>query len=157
MHRRVSIELSSGRAYRSPWVFSRLCSFCTDCSPQIIPPPHSNLTGPGSDFFPVEISPDPIDFGVIRWARVPRAPLSLRNVRSDPLTIDRIETSCECVSVAPVPVEIGPRQTRVVSVSFDPSSEPGFEGGLAVRLTAYLSGGEVAFRTTVNARLCHKQ
>ena len=37
--------------------------------------------------------------------------------------------------------------------SFDPSSEPGFRGKLAVQITGYLTGGEVAFRTQVNLDL----
>jgi len=84
-------------------------------------------------------------------------PLSIRNTRDDALTLERVETSCPCIGVSPIPIEIGPRQTKVLSVSFNPSSDPDFEGELSVQLTGYLSSGGIAFRTEVRLRSEDKQ
>jgi len=115
-------------------------------------PPPLNPTSSENRHFPLEISPDPIDLDVVHEGEGIERPLSLRNTRDDALTLERVETSCACVRVSPIPVEVGPRQTKVLSVGFNSSSDPDFEGKLSVHLTGYLSGGEIAFRTEVRLR-----
>ena len=61
----------------------------------------------------------------------------------------RIETSCPCIGVGPVPIQIGPGETQTLTVKFDPSSDGEYAGKLGVNITGYFSDGTVAFRTRV--------
>lgn len=84
-------------------------------------------------------------------------PVSVRNARSGPLTVERFETSCPCVSVSALPLRIGRGEAGILWVRFDPSSVPDFEGSLTVELTGLLAGGEIAFRTEVRLRVEYEQ
>jgi len=112
-------------------------------------PPPSNLASSSGQLFPLEISPDPIDLGVIRAGESVRATLQLRNTRDEPLTLERIETTCPCVEVASVPLRINPGERQAMSVSFDSSSEPKFVGALRIDMTGFDKGGRCAFKARV--------
>jgi hypothetical protein len=67
-----------------------------------------------------------------------------------PLAIERIETSCPCIGMGGVPVQLEPDETKNLRVTFDPSYDPDFAGRLSVQVTAYLTDGSLAFQTKVN-------
>ncbi|MFI5456162.1 MAG: DUF1573 domain-containing protein [Isosphaerales bacterium] len=97
--------------------------------------------------FPLAISPCPIIFEAYESGESAQTSLVVRNTQSVALTLERIETSCSCIGIAPVPIEIGPGEPRTLNVTFDSSSDPDFEGGLSVEISGYLSDGKIAFRT----------
>jgi hypothetical protein len=111
------------------------------------PPAAVSAVGDAKQHFPFAIDPDPIFFEDCSKGESAQTPLLVRNTQASPLTLNRIETSCSCVGVRPVPIEIGPGESKALNVTFDSPSEPDFEGGLSVEITGYLSDGKVAFRT----------
>ncbi len=76
---------------------------------------------------------------VIELGRVPPdsthiRKVSLKNETSNPIRIDGFKASCECTSVGGLPVDVPAGKVRDVSVLTDLASEPGFTGGLAIRV-----------------------
>jgi len=100
--------------------------------------------------FPLAIDPDPIVLGVVHAGEPGETSFSVRNTCAEPLTFDRIETSCPCITIAEIPLRLGPNEIRKLRVAFDPTHEPDFKGRLSVDVTAYLHGNSIAFRTNVN-------
>ena len=95
-------------------------------------------------------SPDPIRLGrLLPGVRVERK-ISLINRFPLLVRIDRIESTCPCVRVSPVPMEIGGLGRSELAVIFDPSEEPDFRGTLSVDLRGVGKSGEVLFRLTVD-------
>jgi Protein of unknown function (DUF1573) len=91
----------------------------------------------GDAFCPIEISPDPVEFGVVDEGQVSNAVLSLTNRGSRELVIDRVETSCPCLTITPGRLRIAPSERKVVAVVFDPSGEPDFHGRLSIDISGY--------------------
>ena len=100
--------------------------------------------------FPLAISRDPIELGVMPPGQAARCLLLVRNPLPGRATIERIETSCPCIGAGGLPVQIEPSQTIELEVAFDPSEAKDFRGRLSVDLTAFLADGQVGFRTKVN-------
>ena len=109
----------------------------------------SDLANTTGQRFPLEINPDPIDLGSLSQGESARASLRLRNCQDDPVTLARVETSCPCIAVDPLPILIAPRETQAVTVSFDPSSETNFQGGLRIDVVGYDKSGLVVLKTRV--------
>lgn len=65
------------------------------------------------------------------------------------MTLEQIETSCPCIAVGRLPLQIGPRETQTLTVRLDSSLDGEPAGNLGVNVTGYLSDGTVAFRTQV--------
>jgi len=116
--------------------------------------PHTGLT---SEQLPLETSPDPVELGVVGGVEPLERSVSVTNARSDPLTLVRVESSCPCVSASGLPVRIGLGQSAVLTIRFDPSADPGFEGALSVDLAGFLTNGEIAFRTQARLRAEYEQ
>ncbi len=116
-------------------------------------PPPSKLASTTDQHFPLEISPDPIEFGTLNQGEVAQASLRIQNNRSAPVTIERLETSCPCISMEPIPLHIGPHETQTLTVNFNPSTDGEYEGRLGVQVTSYLTGGVVGFRTEVKLNI----
>ena len=64
--------------------------------------------------------------------------------------VERIETSCHCVRVEPMSLSIEPGESTTLTVSFDPSEDPDFRGGLAVEVLGKDRDDDVLFRTRVD-------
>jgi Protein of unknown function (DUF1573) len=106
----------------------------------------------GDAFFPVEISPDPVELGVVNEGRVSKAVLSLTNRAARELVIDRLETGCPCLTITPGQLLIAPSETKVVAVEFDPSGDPDFHGRLCIDISGY-SKGKRAFHTVAEVEV----
>jgi len=115
-------------------------------SPNLTPPVNSATSE--THRFPLEISPDPVDLGVLPPRESAQATISLRNRGPHPLRVQRIETSGPCLTTTPGPIWIGRGECKVLAVEFDPSEEPDFRGRLAIDVTGY-DGDVVAFHTLV--------
>jgi hypothetical protein len=99
---------------------------------------------------PVLLDPDPIELGDLEPGRSAEAKLSLRNRGSETVVLERIETSCPCVSVSPASLRLHPGGAAELRVHFDPTDEPEFRGGLSVTLVGWGRPGAILFRTHVN-------
>lgn len=76
---------------------------------------------------------------VIELGRVPMGSAHTRQVilnngTDGPIRIDRFETSCECTSVAGLPVEIPAGEKRKLTITTDLAKDPNFTGGLAIKV-----------------------
>jgi hypothetical protein len=100
--------------------------------------------------FPLAINPETIVFGPISAGELLQHPFCVRNTQQTPLTLQRIGTSCPCIRVTSLPVQVGPAESRGLSVTFDPASEADFVGRLRVGITGYLSDGRIAFLAHVD-------
>ena len=93
---------------------------------------------------PIVEAPSTIALGDTEVGRILNARLELRC--PEPLTIDRVESSCPCVRVTPTVASLEPGVIATLDVAFDPSEDPDFHGSLSVRLEGY-SGRRLAFTT----------
>jgi len=85
--------------------------------------------------YPLTISPDPITLGVLAKPTLLQGTFSVENTGNAPLILERIETSCPCIRIAPVPFQIKAKERKLCTVTFDPSSEPDFRGKLSVEVS----------------------
>lgn len=76
--------------------------------------------------------------------------LTLLNPHGEALTVDRVETSCPCVLVSPLPLGVDAGQSATLSVVFDASHDPAFRGALAIELVGRASEGSALFRSHIS-------
>ncbi len=96
---------------------------------------------------PLVTTPDPIVLGAIEPAD---GAVSVHHTGSLPMTLQRVETSCPCVHVAPLPIELGAREAKVLYVGFIPAPDDAdFVGRLLVNVTSYTADSTVALRARV--------
>lgn len=98
----------------------------------------------------LSVSPDPIDLGTLSPGQMGRAELRVANAGTDPRSVERVETSCPCVSAGPVPLAVAAGGEGRLTVVFDAAEEPNFRGNLAVELRGLDASGAELFRTKVN-------
>ena len=92
----------------------------------------------------------PISLGVLAPGRSVCTSASIRNPRSVPIIVDRVETSCECVRVSPRSMHIEPGQAAELTIMFDPSEAPEFRGDLGVEVVGWNESARAAFRAVVS-------
>lgn len=151
-HRRRFLLIASPPALMALGVLTLYLRSSTTPNPTL---PPLNSPGSAKAHFPLEISPDPIELGVLDPGESAEATLLLRNPRAEPILVVKIETSCDCVSAKPGSLQFGGCETRTLTLSYDPSAAPIFEGRLGVVITGYMSGDNVAFRTGIRLRVGH--
>jgi len=104
--------------------------------------------------FPLEISPDRIDLGIVYQGESAQSSLLLRNTRIYPPTLERIDTICARIQIMTTfPVLIGTDETRALAVTFDSSSEPMFLGSWAVNVMGYCKAGLCVLETHVDLKV----
>ncbi len=74
----------------------------------------------------------------------------MRNTGSDSAAVVRIETSCPCLRVRPGRVLVGPGESAALTLTFDPTHDPGFRGCLSVSVEGYSAAGNTVFRMRVD-------
>ena len=116
-------------------------------------PPLLNSRGSAGLEFPLEIGHDPVDLGILLQRESSQATLRLRNTQKDSLTLERIETSCPCLAITPLPVVVAPGESKGLTARLDLSSEPDFHGALQIDVTGQDAGGQCLFKTHVDAKV----
>ena len=81
-----------------------------------------------------------------------RAVLTLVNHGSQAVAIERIETSCPCMTITPASILIEVGEKKLLTVEFDSSTELDFHGGLSIEVTGYASVG-IAFHALANLEI----
>jgi hypothetical protein len=99
---------------------------------------------------PLEIRPDPLSLGVVGGGHRSEATFAIQNCGSELVSIERIETSCPCLSVSPEAVDIGPGEKVGMTIQFSTADEPDFAGVLSIEITGFAPEG-VAFHTFASA------
>jgi hypothetical protein len=115
-----------------------------------IPPP-SNLARSAEPGFLLEVKPDPVSLGVLEPGRLTDATIRLCSRSGRSVVVERIETTCSCLTADPPPFEVKPGGTVLWSIKFDLSDDPDFLGSLAVGIVGFDATGAVAFKTQVTA------
>jgi len=116
-------------------------------------PPPSKLASSTGRHFPLEISPDPIDLGIMRQGQSNAAKITLHNPSQQPVVVQRISTSCPCLHVVGQPLKLGPGESDTLAVGFQPSDEPDFRGRLSIEVIGRSIAGEVVLVTHVNVEV----
>jgi len=100
----------------------------------------------------LEPSSRTVDLGLVPQAGSERETFELTNPGSEPVTVARITSSCECLKLRPgPPFTVPPGRSLAVTAELDLSAEPQFAGGLSITVTGYTPEGERAFEITVEA------
>lgn len=118
-------------------------------------PPLLNSASSASADSPLEISPNPISLGAVLTSKKAKASFTLANHWSQIVAVERIETSCPCLTISPESFHIQPGERKSIAVEFDPSTEPDFQGGLSIEITGY-AVGSVVFHTLVKVEVLSK-
>jgi hypothetical protein len=103
------------------------------------------LVGANSD------TPSVIDVGTIAAGGSAESELTLTNSTDVPISIARVRTSCECVSVVPSASRIESHKTQKVVAHIDLSDEPDFTGGLGPDIEFLDAAQQTRFRFTLRA------
>ncbi len=98
---------------------------------------------------PLATVPESLSLGRLEPGQKASARLILRNRTSRQFSVTRVEASCPCIGASPSAFGIGPRGQSTLAITFDPSEDPGFRGGLSVGLVGFGDNGDVLFRATI--------
>jgi len=110
--------------------------------------PHTPPPGPA--LLSLIAEPSTIELGRLKPGQNASRAISLRNRGSAPVTIERIETSCPCISAKAAPSHVRSGESALLTVNFDASEDPQFRGRLAVECIGLSSSGEPVFRCRVD-------
>jgi Protein of unknown function (DUF1573) len=108
---------------------------------------------PGAANAALTLRPSSVELGVLPPDQPARRAVAVQNDRSEEVVLQRVDSTCNCVTVTGLPLCLAPGQTGVIDVSFDPSVDPEFRGALGVVLTGYAGDGRVAFTTEVRVEV----
>lgn len=81
-----------------------------------------------------------IDLGSIRQGASVSRTVIIENRTLEPVTIDRFESSCECLTLSALPLTVSPHGSAPIRVAADESREPEFHGDLAIDVSAFAAG-----------------
>ncbi len=116
-------------------------------------PPPVNSAADTTHRFPLEISPDSLSFGELEQGQLGMATIDVYNPTGREWNVERIGTSCPCVTIAPQSTQIGPGDKKTLGVQLNPSDDPDFVGSLSVDVIGYAASGGIAFRTRVDVEI----
>ncbi len=97
---------------------------------------------------------DSLDLGVIESGGKRTAVTWLRNSGTQLVILQRVVTSCDCLSVQVAQPALAPGDTVPVRIDFDDSKEPGFTGSLCVEVDAIDPQGQRAPLGTIDLEIC---
>lgn len=95
---------------------------------------------------PLNVRPDPLSFGTLEPGVSAKGTLTVRNPGAESITIERIDTSCPCVKISPVPLVVRSNGAATLTVAYDANDDPNFRGGLGINYALILTDGSIAFR-----------
>lgn len=96
------------------------------------------------------VRPDPIMLGILDPGQDIEERITLSNPQTEAVVVERIATSCPCLSLSPSSLRVEPQSAAQVILRFDPAAEPDFRGELSVELTGYGTDEERIFQTRVD-------
>jgi hypothetical protein len=110
----------------------------------------SHRFSPKSTLFVLGVEPSIIKLGNLVPGQDSSRVVLVRNRTSAPVTIDRLETSCPCISAKATPSRVESGGLALVTVKYDSAEDPEFTGTLAVECSGLSSSGELLFRFRVD-------
>jgi hypothetical protein len=133
-------------SYTAKWPLHAavVCSaiLCSGCSGPVVGTETLNTEGVvlGS-----ASTPYVVELGTVAGDSSNSRTVTIRNPTGKSIRVDSFSASCECTSVAGLPVEVPSNGKQEITVTTDLSKEPGFSGGLGV--TVELKSGETPLGT----------
>jgi hypothetical protein len=97
--------------------------------------------------------PPSVSLGRLQPGESSLAHLSLSNPTSVSRTVARVETSCECVHVDALPIQIAPHESRSIPISYCSDQEHAFRGKLAVELIGRDERDDALFRSRADVEI----
>lgn len=82
-----------------------------------------------------------IDLGVLIQGESAVTHRWIKNSSEKPVTIAKVDKSCDCVDLVPAESEIAPNQRALAKITYDGAKEPDFVGSLQVELKLLESDG----------------
>ena len=80
------------------------------------PPPSPQSAQPAR----LIVTPDPISLGTLRPGQSAEVAVTVRNPGDEDVTLARVEPSCDCVRIRPMPIRVQAGRSVALTVSFDP-------------------------------------
>ena len=101
-------------------------------------------------------SPTKIDLGEMDASRRIERSLQLENRSRAPVTITRIDASCDCVSFQGALAALEPNQSTQATVVVDLRNDPDFKGLLGVEATGLDASGRQVFAAVICTRVAQR-
>lgn len=101
----------------------------------------------------VEVVPAMLDLGTLRQGEKRRFTLDLHNRQEQPVAIDRLEFSCQCLQGNQSAWTLPALQTTVAEFVLDLGQEPDFTGDLVLEVRGRLATGRLVFSASIQARV----
>lgn len=92
----------------------------------------------------------PLAWGTIPTERRSEVDWTIRNDSGQAVDVAKVETSCPCLVISPLPSRIEPGASRTLHVGFDPAVEPDFRGRLRIDLEGRAPDNRPLFRSYVD-------
>lgn len=132
--------------------FSIFFHFLGDSRPSVLP--HQATTLPHQATTSASISvPESLSLGTLHPGQSGEISFLARNLQSEPINVDRIDTSCPCMRIEPRSLNFGPAQSKLIRVSFDTSEDPNFRGSLEVDVIGRGLTGHPVFSTKIEVSI----
>ncbi len=97
---------------------------------------------------------DSLDLGVIESGGKRTAVTWLRNSGTQSVVLQRVVTSCDCLSVQMAATDLAAGDTVPVRIDFDDSKDPGFTGSLSVEVHRIDNDGQRVPIGTIDLEIC---
>ena len=99
------------------------------------------------------VSPSILELGSVEQGSYHQATFTVRNPRSEPVTIAQIDSTCPCLSFSIDPPTVPPGGENHVVASLDLGREPDYIGRLAIDVHGRTDDNHVAFRMTIKVQV----
>jgi Protein of unknown function (DUF1573) len=134
-------------------IFSFLVYFVvsmTGCADRSLPTPTSSSSSSSSRIvLPAQCSPASLDLGELSQGEIKNGKFIIFNNSKNKITIDRIDMSCDCLSLKPQLSTILAGGNTSVDVSMNSAKEPDFAGILDISVEGYAKNGDRLFETRI--------
>jgi hypothetical protein len=133
------------------------CSLAAGCDGVIGAVP-GDVSAAGSVRSNPEVSTTPLvssrttlDFGIVPQGSQQRLFFELSNASDEPIELDRIETSCECLEMTVSRMRLSAGEAVLACAKLDLAVAPRFTGGLGIEVRGYAQDGLLVFAINIDA------
>jgi hypothetical protein len=90
------------------------------------------------------------DLGAVPQGATDRFFMPVVNPRDEAITIESWETSCDCLTIRPDRLTIGPHSTKYAIATCNFSNEPDFQGDLRIEVNGRDATGQSHFKDSIS-------
>jgi hypothetical protein len=99
------------------------------------------------------VSTSTLELGTVEQGSYHEATFTVRNPRSEPVTLAQIHSTCSCLSFGIDPPTVAPSGESRVVARLDLGREPEYSGRLAIDVHGRTDDNRIAFRMTIEVRV----